>query len=323
MGEKPCTAVTTRLTKHVVRPTWALRIVAVLTAIVAGATVWLAYRGTAEDRARSADRAAGAEWAARTENKAAAPITPVRTGAPDMVDPNWAVAVATIVLALVAAFQSAIERRIYHPTLELTTETRPPDCVRVTVTDTFGAFITYTIFLRVKITNTGNTAAEKVEVYAESLFRHVAKDRWERVTSFPSMSLVWANTQREVFYPLISPSMAKYCDVAHIHDPRTVDHPQLAGDRPTFALDDPPKPTLAFDVQTLPNHRSHVVKLPGTYRLNVIVAAQNSASEKWEIDIHADGEWRNVEEQMLGKHVTIAVRRAPLEGVMNPEVRTS
>lgn len=234
---------------------------------------------------------------------------------------DWLVAGATLILAVVAAFQDVIRRALYHPRLKLTTQSRPPDCVRVPVTETVtGKLVTNTVFLRVKVTNEGNEAATNVEVYAKRLFRRMEND-WKPVDSFPSMSLVWANTNRQIFYPTIAPLMDRFCDVAHIHDPAQLEHPLLAGDRPGFPV--PEKhAVIAFDVQTRPNHRAHVVP-SGTYRLDVVVAGDNVRSEEWQIELTSTGKWEPEEDLMFGREVSISATRPSLPPILGPPLGSS
>lgn len=61
---------------------------------------------------------------------------------------DWLVALGTVVLALVAVFQDSIRSWVYHPKLQVSIKTEPPDCVSVLFSDANGHFLANSIYLR-------------------------------------------------------------------------------------------------------------------------------------------------------------------------------
>ena len=219
--------------------------------------------------------------------------------------PEWILALCTLVLAFIAIFPATVHGWIYHPKFTVETRTGPPECVGVPISDLGGNFITDCVFLRVWIKNDGSEAAKNVEVYAEKLQRRRADGSWEPVPRFPPMNLKWANANGAIFYPIISPTMGKHCDVAHIVDPTNRRHPNLTEYNQALKLA-ADQTSLAFDLQTAPNHRGHIVE-PGIYRLGIIVAAENASPVRRTIEITVDGRWDADADRMLRDYVGIKV----------------
>lgn len=213
---------------------------------------------------------------------------------------DWAVAGGTLVLAAVAVFQETIRSWFYRPQFKVTTSTEPPHCVSVPVTDNVGTFLGDRVYLRVWVENTGNAAAKNVEVYASELRYLRADHKWERIKSFPSMNLKWADIGF-LFWPLIAPKVGKHCDVVHITDPAK--RLRLGEDAPRLLLD-PKTSNMVFDLITAPNHKSHIVG-PGEYQLDIIVSAENALPHRATLQIALDGRWDVNETIMLRDHAGI------------------
>jgi hypothetical protein len=221
---------------------------------------------------------------------------------------SWASAGATLALAVVAIFQEWIRSLIWKPNLTVTAKTAPPDCVsvpaRITIPDIDGAMSTQTatsFYLRVLVKNVGNQTAHNVEVHAETLKRLRLDHRWETVEEFPPMNLVWSNFPGTIYFPRIAPQMGKHCDIGHIIEP---DKRRSFGEEK--ATVDPSKASLAFDLIARPNHQGHIVG-PGTYRLDIVVAADNVLPIKRNVEIELKGPWHDDEATMLRDGVSISV----------------
>ena len=98
--------------------------------------------------------------------------------------------------------------------------------------------------------------------------------------------------------------MSKHCDVAYIIDPK---------DRVSFEYQDNPKLGLGQDQTSLtfalvqqPLHLGQIVQ-PGTYRLEVVVAADSFEAESKEIRLNFDGVWNSISETMFRDHIGISV----------------
>lgn len=229
---------------------------------------------------------------------------------PAQVDPgtvgtiaDWVVGVGTLILAAVAVFQETIRGWFYRPTLEISTRTEPPDCVAVPIRNqNDGTFIANSVYLRLKVANSGNATARNAEVYADRLERKRADGTWERVTAFPPMNLRWSNIGA-IYFPSIAPGMSKHCDLGHIVDParRHLVHE----DSPSLALT-PTQTSLAFDLMVAPNHRGHIIG-PGEYRLDIVVAAENAMPVRRTVTINLRGPWFADEEHMLRDGVGVSI----------------
>jgi len=216
---------------------------------------------------------------------------------------TWLAAIGTIALAIVAVFQDRIRRRLMRPKLELIVRVAPPECHKtswnypVAVVDGPGGKTVVTqsapcYYFRVAIRNDGNTEAREVELFAAGLKRRRADGNLENVERFTPMNLLWAHF-RQPFLAVLSPKIPKVCDLAHVIHPS---HAKSVG----HELPDVPAgtPLLAFDLQVEPNMKGHLIG-PGTYRLEVILAASNVTPKKYTLEIQFAGDWTEKEERML------------------------
>ena len=215
---------------------------------------------------------------------------------------DWLVAVGTLVLATVAVFQDSIRRLLYSPKFGVSIKNEPPDCVAIQGTSASG-HVADSVYLRLWVENTGNTAARNAEVYARELRRRYADTSWHIVPTFPPMNLRWANVS-QIYFPSIAPGMGKHCDLGHIVDP-ALRH--LFGEEaPALGLTQN-EASLAFDLMVAPNHRGHIIG-PGEYQLDIYVAAENARPVKTTITIILRGPWYPDETTMLRDGVGVSVR---------------
>jgi len=211
-------------------------------------------------------------------------------------------AVLTLVLAVIAVFQDPIRDWVRRPRLLLSAVCEPPDCVAIPIINFLTKGTADAMFLRVNVSNKGNTAARYVEVFARDLRRKRADSKWERVTTFPPMNLKWSNLGGAIYVERIAPGMSKQCDIAHITAP-TERGKIYEGVPPGVA---PERTALSFELQVLPNHLGHVVG-PGDYRLDLIVAAENADPQTYTAEISLKGEWFKDEARMARDGVGIRI----------------
>jgi len=218
---------------------------------------------------------------------------------------DWAVAFATILLAIVAVWQERIRAWWDSPRFEVTAETTPPCCNKVELSNAKdGHFVAECIYLRINVKNVGRSTARNVEVYAESLELIRAELKLERVQSFPPMHLTWSNTPRHIIINRLGAAMSRYCDVGRIVDPQLRNN--VSGDNsPRLGLDSNTV-SLCFSLQTSPNHKAHIVG-PGNYVLTVLVAAENRKPNKHKIKLFVHGTWHSDEAIMLRDFISIRV----------------
>jgi hypothetical protein len=215
------------------------------------------------------------------------------------------IAVVTAIIAVVIArHQEECRRESYHPTLGVTANIAPPDCLKIPmqlVNKQTGQLIdeAASYYLRVKIKNTGTEAATNVEVHAKSLTR-VQGDTREPIRTFTPMTLVWSNRADLTYLPILAPHTDRYCDIAHIIEPSKREMFGLA-ELPPFSL--PTNDTaLSFDLKIKPLTRGYI-RPPGTYSLEIEVSAGNAEAICRNLRIELDERWEDSESTMLGERV--------------------
>ena len=216
---------------------------------------------------------------------------------------QWAGATATFLAVLVALFKDEMLRWWRKPKLTVSVALAPPDCHKTTLTYvvrrtavTYGAADCY--YLRVWVANVGKTRAERVQVFASKLQRRSADNSFKEVEAFLPMNLRWAHGQQapggpEIFAEGISPEMGKHCDLGHVVDPKF--RKDVGEDLPGIAAD---HTILALDLEVQPATLSHLIP-PGVYRLELRVAAANSAPVTKAIELTITGKWFEDQTQMF------------------------
>jgi len=172
---------------------------------------------------------------------------------------QWVWGLGTLLAVLVALFGDRIRGRMFGPKLDVTVSTEPPDCVRVATSyklDSDSRFLgsdigtVDSVYVRMKVQNTGRSAARDVQVFAESVMVRVPGEGWQPVRMFPSMNLPWSDLppgvdpKLRMFFPGLGPTMSKHCDLGRIAYPR---NRHLLGDR----KDDLDQENNAFSFETL------------------------------------------------------------------------
>ena len=215
---------------------------------------------------------------------------------------QWVAAIATLLAVIVALFKEDIIRRFRRPILRISIKPGPPDCHKTWITyQTQGTALTlvrtHRYYLRLWLKNEGAVRAEKVQVFAEKLWRRAADGSFNDVESFLPMNLRWSHSRTpdspEIFADGISPRMGKHCDLGHIT------HPKRAAELNEWLSDVPhDKTILALDLEVAPNTQSHLLP-PGVYRLDLRIAAANSKPVETTLEITLTGEWHDRESTML------------------------
>lgn len=215
---------------------------------------------------------------------------------------QWAGATATFLAVLVALFKDEMLRWWRKPKLTVSVALAPPDCHKTSLyydvsnSRVVGSADCY--YLRVWVANVGKTRAERVQVFASKLFRRRADASFKEVEAFLPMNLRWAHGHRasggpEIFAEGISPGMGKHCDLGHVVDPKL--EKEVGEDLPGIAAD---HAILALDLEVPPASLSHLIP-PGVYRLELRVAAANSAPQPKAIELTITGKWFEDQAQMF------------------------
>lgn len=214
-------------------------------------------------------------------------------------------AVGTWAAVVVALFGEFIRRWLKRPRLRVVVENEAPRCLMSTLgnpqTGPSPGSPRLAYYLRLWVENEGKSPAEEVEVVANRLFQKRADDTFEEVRSFHPMNLMWAYIGKP-FAPRIAPGMGRHCDLGRVVDPA------IRGQTgPNTNLPQVPShlPILDLAVEARVNSLPHLLA-PGTYRLQLVVAASNAkpVSQTVAITITA---W-NADEDEMRRH---GVRMSP------------
>jgi hypothetical protein len=249
--------------------------------------------------------------------------------------------VGAIIGMFVAALTDWVRSLFFRPKFEVTTDNAPPCSVIMPVTGKNGAFLWNSLYLRIYVKNVGNVVARSVEVYAQSLHRFETHGSPASVKAFPPQNLGWAhtlaNTPEQIYFPIISPGMGRYCDVAYVTDPvqfaktnkahgsalheavlstssssglgvSVTNAPAPAAPKPHQDHHAQPRAEteMGFMVRLPPNNRGNIVG-PGTYLLKVLVAAENCRPVVCTLEIFHAGTWNADEGTMLRDHAHMKV----------------
>jgi hypothetical protein len=157
-------------------------------------------------------------------------------------------------------------------------------------------------YFRLKVTNEGNKAAERVEVFASELRKEQASGTYEKIETFLPMNLKWSHIGT-TYRDIISRGMPKHCDLCHIVRPE--DRAYLPPEN-NPRLDVPPNQTLLFfEVEVRPFTMAHILP-PGKYQLDILVGAANAEPSKFTIRINHTGKWYDDEAQMFKEGVSLS-----------------
>jgi len=226
---------------------------------------------------------------------------------------QWVGAAATLLAVLVALFKTEIVNWWRRPILEASVFLEPPYCHSTTlhfsVQKTALTFVqAQCYYFRLWIANRGKTRADRVQIFAARLFRKIADGTFKEDRSFLPMNLRWAHGHSrepgggpEIYAEGISPEMGKHCDLGHVTDPNY--RSDLRED-----LDGVPTESTIFalDLEVNPNTKSNLLS-PGTYRLELQVAAANSRPVKKVVEITITGKWFADERQMFQDGIGLRV----------------
>ncbi len=216
---------------------------------------------------------------------------------------QWFGAVGTILAVLVALFKDPFVAWRRRPHLDAAcTEGSPwtskqPVVVRNSQGTTIWNGDCY--YVRLKVENSGNTRAEKVQVHAERLAKRGLNDQFADIPTFIPLDLKWSNLSVSILDG-ISPRMGAFCDVLSLCDPAN----------PTRSLprDTPQNVTVAeLQLEVLPLARPDLLS-PGTYRLTLRIAAANAKPINKVFEFKHTGTWMDNDTDMRRDCLAISLR---------------
>lgn len=186
------------------------------------------------------------------------------------------------------------------PKLTISAALAPPDCHKTFII--FGPLRPSCYYLRIWVENKGKIRAERVQVFVSKL----RNADGSFVETFLPMNLLWAHGQQkaggpEIFADGISPEMGKHCDLGHVVDPQF--RKGLRYDLPGVASD---ATILALDLEVKAANSGYLVP-PGTYQLELRVAAANCAPVTKTIELTITGKWFDDETQMFSDGLGLKV----------------
>lgn len=236
---------------------------------------------------------------------------------------NWVLAISTVVLAIAtllvfiaAVFQDRIQLLFTRPKLDVSINTKPPDCHKVRMYGPYRGgvsvmkgpldqvFVAFAYYFRLRVKNKGNDKAESVEVLLDTLSRKQADGTYKSVASFLPMNLLWSN-YRQPSMPTISPGTYKLCDLGHIVDPSKLEE---TGELMNITWEgfSEEETVLILDTHVKSFTLSHLIR-PASYQLRIIIAAANTKPIRKTLEINLTGKWFEEEREMLDQGVGITM----------------
>lgn len=223
----------------------------------------------------------------------------------------WVSAIATSLAVIVALFKEEIRSWWHSPRLIAILRLEPPDCHKTEIALTnpgSGQVLAKgdCYYFRVWVENKGRQRAERVQVFVAKLLKKHADGKFYEDKHFLPMNLRWAHSpdpsRPEVFTDGISPQMGKHCDLGHIVEPQLRTKIPFTQSLPTVPAN---KTIFELDLEVQPNTLSHLLE-PGTYRLNLRIAATNARPvDKW-LQISVTGDWFPDQAKMLSQGIGIS-----------------
>jgi hypothetical protein len=224
---------------------------------------------------------------------------------------QWAGATATSLAVLVALFREPFVRWWRRPILNVIGVMGPPhshkiageytpQVVTLTSATSLPSVTIQTFHFRLWIENEGKTRAEQVQVFAASLSRRTVDGSFKIDTHFLPMNLRWSH-DNQVYAQGISPKIGKHCDLGHIIEPSQ--KAQFKEDLPGVTAMDT---VFALALEVQPQSLPHLLA-PGTYRLELHIAAANSAPVTKTLEIVHSGNWFDDEEKMFQDGIVVRV----------------
>jgi hypothetical protein len=221
-----------------------------------------------------------------------------------MTDPGLFSTIVTLLAVLVAMFKDEFWRWLRRPKLELSL-CIPTSADRIDVelpTDQNWSggrkWSGQCYFYRLWVKNTGQSRAEKVQVFLSKVSAIRGESR-ETVTHIVPMNLRWTHGdfyRPEVFADGISPAMSKLCDFVSICDPAN----------PTARLPGVSESHVTADLWTEAFPLTKANRLPpGRYRFGLKVAAGNCKPIEKHVELSIRGPWYTLPDLMLSDGVSM------------------
>jgi hypothetical protein len=217
--------------------------------------------------------------------------------------PGWVSPVIATLAIVVALLKEEIQAWWRKPKLTVRGTLAPPDSHKTTMTvlnKQTGAMIARVpcYYLRIWVENAGTITATDVQVFVSRLSRFDESGRAKALHNFLPMNLRWAHTGDAIAKGL-SRGMGRHCDLGHIVHPSnasTLDYvvAGAAAGQTVFCL----------DLEVPPATMTHLWPA-GDYRLDLRVAAANTAPVEKSLRLKVSGQWFDDEAEMFVKGVEL------------------
>jgi hypothetical protein len=214
----------------------------------------------------------------------------------------WAGASVTLLAVLVALFKDPLREWWGRPKLRCSmsrsrkVKMPVPGALKRTVSNSAPGY-----FFRCEIGNEGRAAAKRAHVFAAALSKKAAGGLYVAYPLFIPANLLWAQyvkTNAEEFRD-ISPGTARPCDLGFTIVPNRA---ALFG----AAIESAGEGTATLSIKL---SGGAITIGPGSYRLHVVVGADNAASIRGYFNIDVTGKWSDSPDEMLTDGVCIEFRR--------------
>ncbi len=190
---------------------------------------------------------------------------------------------ASLTALVIAIWGKQFRNYFSKPILSASIELKSPDCHRITVVYPEIAQKEESYYFRLRISNSGKTAANNVEITVLELLKNEGNG-YKKDKDFLPLNLVWAHTH-EVEKRRILPGTFKHCDFFH-----TTSNPNIK---------------IKFDTNVVPNRvkggRYPTIVNPGKYRVIILIAADDIEVSKFSFDIQFTGNFFLDEKEMFSK----------------------
>lgn len=216
---------------------------------------------------------------------------------------QWVGAAVTFCAVLVALFKDSVRDSWRKPKLIATCGITPPWTVRVPLfvrRNNGESWKGEGYWVRVKVTNTGKTRAEKVQVSLSNLRYKpdVDGDFSEDSRQHFPLNLQWSHLGIPILDG-ISPDMYAFCDVIALSDPANPHWPRTADTAANRTVG-----CLQLEVKLPPEFES---LRPGSWKLTLKIAAANAAPIEKTLQFSHTGEWRTDDVAMRRKCLRVSL----------------
>lgn len=203
---------------------------------------------------------------------------------------NAVLALITLCAVIVALFQERLKRFFNRAKLKIEIIPSPPDCHQIQLTTTDGTSLK-SLYLRLRITNIGSTAAENVEIIPVQVKKMRDDGSWAIVGTFLPISLVWSHFAPATNVIRVPVGLFRHCDLGYLVKKEPSQDAMLL------------VTSITQPNQVAGNQYPNIF-LPGTYRFKLLLSGDNVVPISKELEI-SFSQWDDNETIMLQRRMKI------------------